>query len=124
MNSLDYFQLVHPAVALVIAAGMWLLTLLALRDEGTAHSWAALNHLRALGYFAFFRSRRGLRLLLLCAHAAHVYQAWQAVCICRELGVRGGLTRRWALQTFLFGIGSLSLLHTRQEFMHNLKKVH
>lgn len=122
-NCRDFFQLVHPAVALLIAAGMLLLTLFALEDEhtDTAHMLRAVGQLKALAYF-LFRSRVGLRLVLLAAHAAHAYEAWLAVRICSELGVRGGLKACWAMQTLLFGIGSLGMLREKQNFMLSLKK--
>lgn len=108
---------------MLIALGMFLLTFFAVGGKSTVPYFDLLyDNMHVWGCDGSFVTRRNLQVVLVGAHMAHVYEARQAMTICDELGVRSGLKLCWAMQTFVFGIGSLSILHARQDFMRGLHK--
>ena len=110
-------------MAVLIMLGMAMLTYIALIDESTVFSYSILNDLKSLGYY-LFRSKFGLQVVLSMAHIVHLFETWKAISICNEIGVRRNLKLCWAVQTFMFGIGSLSMLLSRRKFMKLKQKEH
>jgi hypothetical protein len=101
-----------------------LLAIFALEEENVAHTSEIINQLKKISYL-IFRSRTNLQILLLAVHIAHIFETYLAVIICRDdLRCRTGLQYCWAIQTLVFGIGSLYILQERQKFMKMLKEKH
>mmetsp|Transcript_21785 Transcript_21785/g.36708 ORF Transcript_21785/g.36708 Transcript_21785/m.36708 type:complete len:159 (-) Transcript_21785:16-492(-) len=120
-----FFQFVHPLVGLLIAVGMLVLTLFAVGAActNTYHQQLLLLVREWEWEWAIpLLSRHSLQVVLMGTHLVHVYEASRANAICTELGVCSGYKRWWVMQTFFFGIGSLSILHSRQEFMQRSRK--
>lgn len=103
------FRYPNIYVLILISIGMGMLTFCALADEDYTYP-RGLQELKLLSYY-ILRSKRNLMILLIGAHVVHLYEAREAYRIStKALKSCTGCAWSWTIQSFFFGIGSLSIL--------------